>query len=68
MAATAPDRRTDSEQERDTARIMLARLLVRQAEFLEHDVEPWIMTDAARPLPDELRGGATGVTRSAKAR
>ena len=58
MAACAADRSMDSEQERDTARIMLARLLVRQAGYLKHDVEPWIVADAARPLPDELRADA----------
>ena len=68
MAATSPDRRMDSEVERDTGRIMLARLLVRQAEYLKHDVEPWIVADATRPLPDELRADATRAAGSAKAR
>ena len=56
MTATAPERYVpDYDSERDTARIMLARLLVRQAEFLKHEVDPRIAADAARPLPDELR-------------
>ena len=56
MSPTAPDLYAlDYDSERDTARIMLARLLVRQADYLKHDVDPRIAADAARPLPDELR-------------
>ncbi len=56
MTATAPERYVpDYDSERDTARIMLARLLVRQADFLKHEVDPRIAADAARPLPDEYR-------------
>lgn len=56
MTASAPDRYApDYDSERATARIMLARLLVQQAEFLKHEVDPRIAADAARPLPEELR-------------
>lgn len=56
MTTTATDRFTfRDEGERDTGRIMLARLLVRQAEFLKHEVDPQVAADAARPLPEELR-------------
>lgn len=52
---TSPARFTfRDDAERDTARIMLARLLVRQANLLKHDVDPKIAADATRPLPDEL--------------
>ena len=57
MTATTPTAsrftfRDDAE--RDQARIMAARLLVRQAKLLNHDVDPGIASDAQRPLPDDL--------------
>lgn len=39
--------------ERQETRIRLARLLVRQAKLLKHDVDPSVLADAARPLPDD---------------
>ena len=68
MAAAAADQRIDREDERDTTRIMLARLLMRQAQFLKHEVEPWVVADAARPLPDELRADAVSAAWSPNAR
>jgi hypothetical protein len=41
--------------EREQARVMAARLLVRQAKLLKHDVDPEIAAVAQRPLPDESR-------------
>jgi len=56
MTTTATGRYTlRDEGERDAGRIMLARLLVRQAELLKHEVDPRVASDASRPLPDELR-------------
>jgi hypothetical protein len=57
MTATAlpPARFTfRDDAERETARIMLARLLVHQARMLRHDIDPKVAADAARPLPAEL--------------
>ena len=55
MTTTAADRYTFRDDEREAGRIMLARLLVRQAELLKHDVDPRVVSDASRPLPDERR-------------
>ncbi len=56
MTTTATGRYTfRHDSERDAGRIMLARLLVRQAELLKHEVDPRVASDASRPLPDELR-------------
>ncbi|MDT0262503.1 hypothetical protein [Jatrophihabitans lederbergiae] len=56
MTATAtPSRFTfRDDAELETARTMLARLLVRQAKLLKHDVDPKVAADAGRPLPEEL--------------
>lgn len=51
---TAATDRLPEDHDRDTGRIMLARLLVRQAKLLKHDVDPLIANDASRPLPDDL--------------
>lgn len=40
--------------ERDRTRTMAARLLVRQAKLLKHDVDPEVAADAQRPLPEEF--------------
>lgn len=54
MTTAAADRYTFRDgDERETGRIMLARLLVRQAELLKHEVDPQVASDASRPLPDE---------------
>ena len=59
MTTASADRFTfRDDRERETGRIMLARLLVRQAEYLKHDVDPQVAADAARPLPDELRNAS----------
>lgn len=56
MTTTAADRYTfRDDDEREAGRIMLARLLVRQAELLKHEVDPQVASDASRPLPDERR-------------
>lgn len=56
MTTTATDRYTfRDDDEREAGRIMLARLLVRQAELLKHEVDPRVASDASRPLPDEPR-------------
>lgn len=50
-ATTGPRFTFRDEDEADETRIRAARLLVRQAELLHHDVDPDIAADAQRPLP-----------------
>lgn len=55
VTAATPARFTfRDDAERDTARIMLARLLVRQAKLLKHGIDPGVAAGAAQPLPDEV--------------
>lgn len=51
--STGPRFTFRNEQERDRARIMAARLPVRQAKLLKHSIEPDIAADARRPRPKD---------------
>jgi len=57
MTATAPSGSRFTfrdDEELDRTRIMAARLLVRQANLLKHDIDPDVAAVAQRSLPEEL--------------
>lgn len=53
-AATSGSQRTFRDDgERKITKVLLARALVMQARFLDHDVEPRVQADADTPLPTD---------------
>lgn len=41
------------DEERQVAKVLLARALVMEAKFVDHDVDPQVQADADTPLPTD---------------